>query len=88
MSNVLASSSSENDLRQRVGVIESGIEIPLPINQRATGISHALRQLQVGQSVILETKGPKCFHAAAFNVKIKIVIRKIEGGFYRVWRTA
>ena len=69
-------------------IIEKGIPIPQrTYNTRGAGRKCPAYQLQVGDSYATDTKGRSCAFQAAKKIGIKITLRKMQDGTYRVWRT-
>lgn len=64
-------------------LIEKGIPIP---GAGALGLSHALRQMQVGDSVLVPTKTRTNYRQIALVLGMRIVTRA-EGHGIRIWRT-
>jgi len=69
--------------------IESGVEIP---KSKKSGVWNFLRDMEVGQSFLLEGEDAKlkvrqAYQSALKTHGIKLVYRAVENGF-RVWRTA
>lgn len=69
--------------------IESGVEIP---KSKKSGVWNFLRDMEVGQSFLLEGEDAKlkvrqAYQSALKTHGIKLVYREVENGF-RVWRTA
>lgn len=65
--------------------IEKGIPIP-PIRTK-TGLTAALREMQVGDSVFRPGADPTGLSGVIRRVPGKFVCRKVDGGS-RIWRTA
>ena len=69
-----------------VYTIEKGV--PMPAGSKSTtGLAATLRRLEVGDSFVCD-KTDGTIRAAANQVRIKVAIRKHDGGGYRVWRKA
>ena len=68
----------------KTAAIQKNVPIPPP---RQTGITALLKQLKVGESVIVDTPNRGSLHGNAKNIGIKIVTRK-EGSGFRVWRVS
>ncbi len=69
--------------------IESGIPIPeKQAPQVKTGLSQALRALEVGDSLLVRDKKASAVHAYAVRVGIRITTRveKDGSGQVRIWR--
>lgn len=60
-------------------------DIPLPRGAAKTGLANALRQMNVGESILLGQDRPVAIHGMAKQVGIKITVRKTPDG-YRIWR--
>lgn len=72
--------------------IESGVPIP-PSSAQRTGASDALRQLKVGESVVIPASSNSCgaiirqvITSKRFPTKAVFTSRKIDGDHTRVWR--
>lgn len=63
--------------------IEKGI--PLPRKNITDGLSETLKEMEVGDSILLPSH-PKNVYQLAIQLKIKVAARKVEGGV-RLWRT-
>lgn len=61
--------------------------IPIPVSRTKTGITAIFRQMEVGDSVWIESEkiNPTNAYTLAKHTKIKIVTRQ-EGNGRRIWR--
>ena len=65
--------------------IEKGI--PIPNRARHTGLAKALRQLNVGDSLLIPAKQKESAYSNARYGGIKVTLRAAGNGNIRVWRT-
>lgn len=65
--------------------IEKGIPIPPMGESAGTVITTVLKKMKVGDSFVANHP-PGTFYAAARYNGMKVSVRKIEGGGFRVWR--
>ena len=68
--------------------IETGIPIP-PDGRTKTGLSSTLRNLEVGQSFVVQDikTASSAISYARQRLGRKLVVRSLGGGAARVWRT-
>jgi len=66
--------------------IEKGIPIP-PKARTKVGLTDALRRCEVGDSFLIETANRTGMYSIAYNLGVKIVVRKINKQQYRIWRS-
>jgi hypothetical protein len=65
-------------------IIEHGV--PLPEESQATGITGTLRQMEIGDSIVVNYSKSQGIASIAQRIGIKITRRKIKDGWYRIWR--
>jgi len=65
--------------------IEKNVPIPAP---RSAGFSGVLRQMQIGDSVLLGKVKPGSIVSLAQQAGVKVTQRKQDDGAIRVWRIA
>jgi hypothetical protein len=65
--------------------IESGVPIPPP--RHLNGMTAVMRRMKIGDSFSCE-KPAGTFHSTAALAGIKISMRRLDDGTYRVWRIA
>jgi hypothetical protein len=68
----------------------AGIPIPHRKHKAESKLGRTMRKMKVGQSFIVKhlSKGVSGPHRAASRAGIKIVIRRMDDGFIRIWRIA
>ena len=64
--------------------IEQGVPLP---PQRKTGLTQALRRLNVGDSFLWPTDGVSGLHISSLRLGVTVVRRSVGNGMSRVWRT-
>jgi len=64
--------------------IEHGI--PIPEEKHATGITHIISQMEIGDSIVVNYTKAQGIASIAQRIGYKTTKRKIKDGWYRVWR--
>lgn len=64
--------------------IEKGVPIPAPGRAVAT-IVEVVRSMEIGDSFVANHP-PTTFYGAAKYNNMKVSVRKLEGGGFRIWR--
>lgn len=65
--------------------IEHGI--PIPEEKHATGITHIIAQMEIGDSIVVNYAKAQGIASIAQRQGMKTTKRKIKAGWYRIWRT-
>jgi hypothetical protein len=62
--------------------------IPIPARSRRGGLAEVVRQMQVGDSIVIPVAQRNGMGPLALRLGIKVATRKEAVGQVRVWRTA
>jgi hypothetical protein len=61
--------------------------VPIPEEEHATGITHLLRQMKIGDSIVVNYSKSQGIASIAQRLGYKTTRRKVRPGWYRIWRT-
>lgn len=65
--------------------IERGVPIPAKVSR---GMAGTIKSMEVGDSIVLPKGKANSIRATAFNLRMKMVVRRINDTEVRIWRTA
>lgn len=64
--------------------IEHGI--PIPEEEHVTGITALLKQMEIGDSIVVNYSKSQGIASIAQRLGFKTTRRKVKPGWYRIWR--